>query len=164
MDIKSFFRRSFILSTLALAACETTGVSAGRALTNAYDGDYQIVVSRFWNETPSNLADPFFRTEPEQLALLDATVESGRFELQRIENKTGANAYGVFEAAFYEGGVLEIRTTVGYIVGVGKTDSYRLRTAAIVGNQLLSGDWVSFEPNAGYSVEYSPHISIRKVN
>lgn len=159
-------RRWVILGAFALAACQTTPpeMSMDRVLTNAYDGNYEIVVSRLWNDIPSNLADPFYQTEPETLATLTAIVERGRFTVSSVENRTAANAYDDFNAAFFDGGVLELSTTIGYLLGAGKTDSYRLQTAATIGDQLLSGNAVSFEPNARFSIEYSPHISIRKVN
>jgi hypothetical protein len=155
-------RRLFVFSGIALAGCQTTGVSidSTRVLTSKYDGKYDIVVGRLWNPTPQNLRDPYYRDEPESLAYLNTEVVDGRFRLVRVDDKSIGPNYEDFSATFYEGGILELSTTVGYLVS--KASPYRMRANVTIGESLLSGEWVSFEPR-GYDAQYRAHIAMRKV-
>ena len=156
-------RRAVIFSGIALAGCQTSGVSvdSSRVLTTKYDGKYNIVVGRLWNPTPENIKDPYYRVEPESLAFLTAEVIDGRFRLIRVDDNSVGPNYKDFSANFYDGGVLDISSTVGYLVG--KSSPYKMRATVTVGESLLSGKWVSFEPK-GYDAQYRAHINMRKVS
>lgn len=163
METLKFSRRSFVLSGVALAGCQTTGMTSNtdKVLTSEYDGNYTIIVNRLWNPTPNNLRDPYYRKEPETLAYLTLKVEGGSFEILRVDDSSKGANYRDFSAAFYEGGLLEIRTTVGYLVGV--VSPFKLRVSANIGVQLLSGQTVTLQPR-GYDANYSAHLSIQKTS
>jgi hypothetical protein len=155
-------RRLFVFSGIALAGCQTTGVSidSTRVLTSKYDGKYEIIVERIWRPIPENIRDPYYRTSPEPMAFLKATAVGGIVVLDSVDDKGTGPVYEDFKANFYEGGIFEMSSTVG--ISVGTYDPYRLRVTVPIGEQLLSGQWISFEPN-GYTPKYGAHITMRKV-
>lgn len=155
-------RRAVIFSGLALAGCQTSGVpqSPSKALTSKYDGKYDIIVGRLWRPIPENISDPYYRTAPEPMAFLKTTVVGGISVLDSVDDKGTGPVYEDFKARFYEGGVFEMSSTVG--ISVGTYEPYRLEVSVPVGEKLLSGSWISFEPN-GYTPKYGAHIAMRKV-
>lgn len=157
-------RRGFALSALALAGCQATdtGVATARMPTSTYDGEYEVIVSRLWNETAENLTSPFYQTEPDSLAIMRVRCSGGRCSITRLTNES-VRGYNDFEAAFYAGGVLEMNTTVGYLVGAENTASHYLQLRVTIGERLLRGERVVIEPSTGYSANYRPHISIRRL-
>ena len=101
-------RRSFLVGTIALSGCQTTSMTSEtkKLVTNAYDGNYNIVVSRLWNPTPTNLRNEYYRKEPEDLAFLNVRVTNGNFSILRVDDgSVGAN-YEDFSGVFFDGGLL----------------------------------------------------------
>lgn len=160
MKHQSITRRSMFLAPLALAACQATGtsVSSGRATTSAYDGNYRITVSRVRNPTPAMREEiERWGDRPESLAFLTVQVQNGRMRLlSKNDNSVGPN-YEDLNGAFYEGGLLELTTTAGYLVG--RPSPFRLNISAQIGDALLSGQPVVLRPN-GFDADFSAHVEI----
>ncbi|WP_146065158.1 hypothetical protein [Albidovulum inexpectatum] len=156
-------RRILILSVLALCACQASGVgeTPSRTLTGAYDGEYTLTVGRTHNPTPENARDPLsYPNKYESLAFLRLRVEGGRISVLRVDEAGVAKGYTDFSGAFYDGGILEFRTTVGYMFH--KSDTFDLHVVADVGDQLLSGKEVVLRPD-GFNANYAAHVAIKKV-
>lgn len=94
---------------------------------------------------------------PESLAFLTVQVQNGRMRLlSKNDNSVGPN-YEDLNGAFYEGGLLELTTTAGYLVG--RPSPFRLNISAQIGDALLSGQPVVLRPN-GFDADFSAHVEI----
>ena len=160
MPFSNLSRRSLVLSSLALAACQTTGnsVSPGRAITTAYDGRYQITVSRTRNNTPA-MREEIARwgSGPETLAFLVVDVQGGQMRLVSKRDSSAGSNYDDLRGAFYGGGLLELNTTAGYLKG--KSSPYRLRISVVAGETLLTAGSVVLRPE-GFDADFSAHVEI----
>jgi len=148
---------------LALAGCQTTGasVSAGRVLTDTYDGDYTLAVGRTHNPTPSNAGDPLsYPNKYDSLAFLRLRVESGRFSVVRVDESVPGTGYSNLSGSFYDGGLMELSSTMGFMYG--QLETYRLSVSAEIGDQLLSGEEITLRPQ-GFNANYAAHLVIAKV-
>jgi hypothetical protein len=154
-------RRLFLLGALGLGACQATTEALDHSqTTTAFDGDYSILVARTWNPTPENLRDPYYREDPETLAVISARVTNGVFSLLRVDDSAGGSNYQVFDGFFAADGTLALIMTVGYMVG--KPDSYLMKIRSNVGNDLLAGQAVILRPK-GFNANYQAHVTIRKL-
>jgi hypothetical protein len=144
-----------------LQACQSSDGNATKnnGPTNAYDGAYEITVSRIWNRTPQNLQDRFYRTEPEELAYLRVLVRDGEFSLQQVSDSSVGNNYEDLRGAFYPGGLADFSMTAGYLKGIGSP--YKLRVKGLIGEELRAGKAVELRPN-GFNAHFAAHVSIRK--
>jgi hypothetical protein len=162
MPVHTISRRGLVFSTLALAACQTTGVDmTDRALTNSYDGEYTLAIGRTHNPTPENALDRLsYADKYDSLAFIRLRVEGGRFIVMRVDQSDVAKGYSDFQGYFFEGGSLEIRATAGYMYG--GSDRFYLHIAGMVGDELLGGAEVVLKPR-GFNSNYAAHVAIKRV-
>ena len=114
-----FSRRTFVFSALALAGCQTTGMtgSADRVFTNAYDGNYEIYIGRIYRDTEFNRKNTAYNVADEnELARLKVRCVGGIFSLIDFKEYTEAGPdFNDFEATIDLNGELLLTTTVNVL-------------------------------------------------
>ncbi len=157
-------KRSFLLCSLALAACQTTTgqVAQEVAFNNAYDGTYEVYVARVANNTQDIVSDPNQSVGTErQLARLHIVAENGEMRLTGIDDYVGNGPnYNDLQASIDANGVMRFSATANYLTKKRKTNE--LAFEAQIGDKLLTGQRVALTPG-NWENNFAQLVEIRKL-
>ncbi|UWQ17043.1 hypothetical protein [Jannaschia sp. M317] len=158
----AFNRRRLMLALLAVPAVSACNVIPRRekepelVLTDAFDGRYEIVVSRLRNGLEPDGSTPKLK----ELARLSLRVTQGVMVPTSVTDTAEGENYQDFRGTLSLGGRFRVSMTAGYLTGsIGQS---LIEIDTIIGNTLLSGQTVTEQPDA-FGENYTPVISIRRL-
>ncbi|WP_371153603.1 hypothetical protein [Jannaschia sp. 2305UL9-9] len=160
-------QRRFLVTTLLavpfLAACNTVTRPRSTRLedevtdairTDAFDGRYEIVISRLRVGLEPDGSTPKLR----ELAKVTVRAVRGQLSVLNISDQASGQNYTDLQGLFSVGGRLRMTMTAGYLTGsVGQSV---LSMDDIVGNTLLRGQTITLQPE-GFGENYTPVVTVR---
>ncbi len=161
---KQISKRSFLLCSLALAACQTTTgkVAQDVAFNSAYDGTYEVYVARVANDTQDIVNDPNQEVGAErQLARLRLVAENGEMHLTSLDDYVGNGPnYENLQASIDANGIMRFSATANFLTKKRKTNEIEFE--ARIGDKLLSGQRVKLTPG-NWENNFAQLVEVRKL-